>query len=69
MASNARKNLTLVEKLKVLKETQFKTQRSVASAFGISLGTVNRIIKRKRELEEYGEQNVCPATKRIKNQT
>ena len=59
MASNSKKNFTLVEKLKVLKETQFKTQRAVASESGISLGTVNKIIERKRELEELGDQSYC----------
>ena len=59
MASNSRINITLVEKLKVLKETQFKTQRTVASEWGISLGTVNKIIERKRELEELIDQSYC----------
>ena len=45
--------------MKELKETQFKTQRAVASESGISLGTVNNIIERKRELEELGDQSYC----------
>ena len=53
MASNSRKNFTLVEKLKALKETQFKTLRAVASE------TVSKIIERKRELEELGDQSYC----------
>ena len=59
MASNSKINITLIEKLKVLKETQFKTQLSVASESEISLGTVNKIIKRKREWEELGDQSYC----------
>ena len=31
----------------------------MASESGISLGTVNKIIERKRELEELGDQSYC----------
>ena len=58
MASNSRINITLLEKQKVLEETQFKTQLSVASESGISLGIII-IIKRKREWEELGDQSYC----------
>lgn len=65
-STNKRKILTLKEKLEVLKETKVKSQRDVASKFGISLGTVNRIVQKKREFESLGEDNFSPNAKRIK---
>ena len=37
-----------------------------SSQFGISVGAVNSVVKRKRELECLSEMNVNPDTKRMK---
>ena len=60
------RNLTLSENLEVLKAAENSSQRSAAAKFGISVGAVNSVVKRKRELECLSEMNVNPDTKRMK---
>ena len=57
--SAKRKNLNLLEKLRLIKESKTKSQRNLASQFGISVGAVNNILKRKREYENLGEVLIC----------
>ena len=54
------------ENLEVLKAAENSSQRSAAAKFGISVGAVNSVVKRKRELECLSEMNVNPDTKRMK---
>jgi hypothetical protein len=68
MASK-RKVLTLNEKLKLLKSSEFKSQRKLATEFGVSVGSVNQILKRKVEYETLGEENCNPKLKRVKTST
>ena len=44
-----RKHFNLLEKLKLIKESNSKSQRNVASQLGISADAENSILKRKRE--------------------
>ena len=64
-----RKNLNLLEKLRLIKESKAKSQRNVASQLGISVGAVNSILKRKREYENLGEENYNLNVKRLKRST
>ena len=66
MSLHKRRNLTLTENLEVLKAAENSSQRSAAAKFGISVGAVNSVVKRKRELECLSEMNVNPDTKRMK---
>ena len=66
MSLHKRRNLTLSEKLEVLKAAENSSQRFAAAKFGISVGVVNSVVKRKRELECLAEMNVNPDTKRMK---
>ena len=49
------KNLNLLEKLKLIKDSKAKCLRNFASQFGISVGAVNNILKKKRAYENLGE--------------
>ena len=66
-STKSRKNLTFSQKLEILKEGGKSSQRAVAAKFGVSLGVVNRVIKRKLELETLAENNCNHAAKRVKN--
>ena len=66
-STKSRKNLTFSQKLEILKEGGKSSQRAVAAKFGVSLGVVNRMIKRKLELETLAENNCNHAAKRVKN--
>jgi hypothetical protein len=68
MASK-RKVLTLNEKLKLLKSSKFKSQRNLATEFGVSVGSVNQILIRKQEYETLGEENFNPKLKRVTQST
>jgi hypothetical protein len=61
--------LTLKEKLKLLESSEFKSQKKLASEFGVSVGSVNKILKRKVEYETLGEENCNPQLKRVKVST
>ena len=65
-STKSRKNLTFSQKLEILKEGEKSSQRAVAAKFGVSLGVVNRVIKRKLELETLAENNCNHAAKRVK---
>ena len=65
-STKSRKNLTFSQKLEILKEGEKSSQRAVAAKFGVSLGVVNRVIKRKLELEKLAENNCNHAAKRVK---
>ena len=67
--SAKRNNLNLLEKLRLIKESKTKSQRKLASQFGISVGAVNSILKRKFEYENLGEENYNPNVKRLKRST
>ena len=67
--SAKRKNLNLLEKIKLIKESKAKSQRNLASQVGISVGPVNNILKRKREYENLGEENYNPNVKILKRST
>ena len=67
--SAKRKNLNLLEKFRLIKESKTKSQRKLASQFGISVGAVNNILKRKFEYENLGEENYNPNVKRLKRST
>ena len=67
--SAKRKNLNLLEKLRLIKESKTKSLRNLASQFSISVGAVNNILKRKREYENLGEENYNPNVKRLKRST
>ena len=45
----------LLEELKLIKASKAKNPRSLASQFGIAVGAVNNILKRKREYENLGD--------------
>ena len=45
----------LLEELKLIKESKAKNPRNLASQFGIAVGAVNTILKRKREYENLGD--------------
>ena len=45
----------LLEELKLIKESKAKNPRNLASQFGIAVGVVNNILKRKREYENLGD--------------
>ena len=57
------------EKLKVIKETESKSQRKVAEQFGVSVGTVSNIMKKKKELLSLAEENHNPNVKTVKRAT
>ena len=57
------KELELAGKVKT--NQRVKSQRNLASQFGISVGTVNNILKRKREYENLGEENYNPNVKTL----
>ena len=59
----------LLEKLRLIKESKTKSQRNLASQFGISVGAVNNILKRNREYENLGEENYNQNVKRLKRST
>ncbi len=67
--SAKRKNLTLQEKLSLIKHSSSKSQRNLAKEFGVSVGAVNNILKRKHEFISLGEENCNPQTKRLKKCT
>ena len=66
MPPKERKNLTLAEKLNVLKDSEHMSQRAVAAKYAISLGTVNRVRKRKLDLESLADMNCGSCVKRIR---
>ena len=64
MASK-RKNLSMSDKLSVLKAAENSSRRNVAAKFGISVGAVNNILKWKRDILDHAEDNCNPETKRL----
>ena len=61
-----RKNLTISEKLNVIEFASTHSQRNVADRFGISVGAVNNIIKKKQEIQMACEENYNPQIKRVR---
>ena len=53
-----RTELTISRKLELIREAGNKSVRRLAKDFGISIGTVSNVLKRKRELEKQFEENV-----------
>ena len=53
-----RTELTISRKLELIREAGNKSVRRLAKDFGISIGTVSNVLKRKRELEKQLEENV-----------
>ena len=52
------KELPIVKKVELLKEAGSKSVRRLAKDYGVSVGTVSNMLKRKREIEEQYESNV-----------
>ena len=50
--------MPIVKKLELLKESGKKSVRQLAKDYGVSVGTVSNMLKRKREIEEQYEANV-----------
>ncbi|XP_063610438.1 tigger transposable element-derived protein 4-like [Penaeus indicus] len=50
--------LTISKKFELVNNAENKTQRQLSKDFGVSLGTVSNLLKRKREIEELYEENV-----------
>ena len=62
--------LTLNQRYQLIKEAEAgKSQHSLASSYGVSLGSVNRTLKRKREVLDAVETNSNLDRKRIKANT
>ena len=61
-----RKNLTISEKLNVIEFASTHNQRDVADRFGISVGAVNNILKKKQEIQMACEENCNPQMKRVR---
>ena len=55
ISGKLKKIFHLLEKLKLIKESKAESPRNLASHFGISVGAVNNILKRKREYENVAE--------------
>ena len=47
--------MNLLEMLELIKESKAKSRRHVTSQFGIYVGAVNNILKRKLEYDNLGE--------------
>ena len=58
MSKRAYKELPIVKKVELLKESGNKSVRQLAKDYGVSVGTVSNMLKRKREIEEQYEANV-----------
>ena len=52
MAKSKQKHLSLEDRVKLLDESKTKSQRELASSFNVSLGTVNKVIKDRKEIME-----------------
>ena len=52
MAKSKQKYLSLEDRVKLLDESKTKSQRELASSFNVSLGTVNKVIKERKEIME-----------------
>ncbi|KAI6652943.1 Tigger transposable element-derived protein 6 [Oopsacas minuta] len=61
-----RKNLTISEKLNVIEFASTHSQRDVADRFGISVGAVNNILKKKQEIQMACEENCNLQMKRVR---
>ena len=58
MSKRAYKELPIVKKVELLKESGNKSVRQLAKDYGVSVGTVSNMLKRKREIEEQYEAYV-----------
>ena len=58
MSKRVYKELPIVKKVELLKEAGSKSVRRLAKDYGVSVGTVSNMLKRKREIEEQYESNV-----------
>ncbi|XP_071108478.1 tigger transposable element-derived protein 4-like [Haliotis cracherodii] len=60
--TKARNDLSLANKVRLIRESEStgKSQRQLAAEFSISLGSVNNILRRKREYVEAYENSDCP---------
>ena len=61
-----RKNLTISEKLNVIQFASTHSQRDVTNRFGISVGAVNNILKKKQEIQMACEEKCNPRMKRVR---
>ena len=52
------KQLTIVKKVELIKSSENRSVRQLAKGFGVSVGTVSNVLKRKREIVEQYEENV-----------
>ena len=61
-----KENLTISEKLNVIQFASTHSQRDVTNRFGISVGAVNNILKKKQEIQMACEENCNPQMKRVR---
>ena len=66
MTTRARRNeLSLKDKVKLIKANSYSSQRQLADRFNVGRSQVNRILKRKAEFMEAYEDNECLDRKRV----
>lgn len=65
MASKKRKELSLAEKIKVIKASEGQSQRQIDASFDIPKTTVSNILKRKVDLLDAYDSNQSPQRKRV----
>ena len=65
MAASNRKELTLEQKIALLKDSERLSQRKLSATYGVSKTTVSNVLKRKAEYLEAYECNASPSKKRI----
>jgi hypothetical protein len=59
----------LHEKLNLINGSPFKKQKDLAAEYGISIGSVSNMLKRRLDYEAMGEKNANPNAKRLKQST
>ena len=60
------KQLTIAKKVELIKSSGNRSVRELAKEYGVSVGTVSNVLKRKREIEKQYEENVGDERKVIK---
>ena len=52
------KQLTIAKEVELIKSSANRSMRELAKVYGVSVGTVSNVLKRKREIEDQYEENV-----------